>query len=198
MYVFTADFHLGDDRFELMGRPFTSAKEMAEKLIYGCRQAVTSKFDKFFFVGDICYKPEFLHYLDQLPNCKRCLLRGNHDRQFDDATLSRYFDAIIPEEDGVEIIIDDLRCYVTHYPTQGRNHQFNLVGHIHSAWKVQLNMLNVGVDVHNYLPITGDKVRFYYNAIKNFYDEDVWVAYKDVNAEYRGVRGQKGRYLDKK
>ena len=35
--------------------------------------------------------------------------------------------------------------------------------------------LNVGIDCHNFKPIDLDTVLFYDNALKNFYDEEVFV-----------------------
>lgn len=204
MIYFTADWHLGDERLSLMGRdkiygPYglcKNAVEFAEMLLRNTRDCISSKSDYLFFNGDICYKPEFLHFLEGLPNCKRCLIRGNHDRQFDDSVLSQYFDKIIPEGEGIELLVSDIRCWITHYPTKSHQYLFNLIGHIHSAWKVQLNMLNVGVDVHQFHPIDEERVRFYFDAIKKFYDDDVWVGNLETNSKYIGVRGKKGRYFN--
>lgn len=207
MIYFTADFHLGDDRLGIMGRQYCqrryadifsycrNAKDFAEFIVFNMNSSGINSNDCLFINGDVCYKPEFLHYLDKLPNCKRCLIRGNHDRQFDDATLSKYFDKIVPDGEGVELLISDIKCFITHYPTQANPYLFNLIGHIHGAWKVQLNMLNVGIDVHQFHPIDEERVRFYFEAIKKFYDEDVWVGNLEANSKYIGVRGKKGRYF---
>jgi calcineurin-like phosphoesterase family protein len=53
--------------------------------------------------------------------------------------------------------------------------EYNLFGHIHGLQKVKKRGLNVGVDTHNYYPIDIDTVEFYHNAIRNFYDEDVFI-----------------------
>lgn len=34
--------------------------------------------------------------------------------------------------------------------------------------------LNVGTDCHNFTPIDIDTVKFYFNAIKNYYDSNVF------------------------
>lgn len=200
MRYFTADWHLGDDRLELMGRnpPFYSAREAAEKLIQYTLNVVRERTDTLYFNGDICYKPDYIEYLQYLPVCKRILLRGNHDRQFSDKELSKYFDEIIPEEKGIELVINNVDYYITHYPTQGHPFRFNLVGHIHGIWKCQLNMLNVGIDVHQFRPIDENKVEFYYKAIHEFYDRDAWAAYEPLNTIFYEKRGRKDRYLDKK
>lgn len=200
MKYFTADWHLGDERLELMGRnpPFYSARHMAHELIRNTLFTVKDRTDTLYFNGDICYKPDYLEYLRDLPVCKRILLRGNHDRQFSDSELARYFDEIIPEENGLEVEVNGMMYYITHYPTQGRHDMFNLVGHVHGIWRSQLNMLNVGIDVHQFFPINSDKVQFYTHAVSNFYDRDAWAAYEPLNTIFVGKRGQNSRYLDKK
>lgn len=107
-----------------------------------------------------------------------------------------YFEQIIPEGEGIEIDVVGIKCYITHYPSQARSHLFNLVGHIHSAWRYQLNMFNVGVDANHFAPVDMDKtIPFLLNAITNFYDDDVFAAYNDANTQYRNTRGKKGSYF---
>jgi len=189
------DWHLGEDRFEIMGRPFTSVEDHIQFLMQRHNELV-GRDDLVIHVGDVCYQrnPRWLHYTGFFHG-EKILIRGNHDRPFTDEQLKPYFKKIIPEGDGMEIEGLGFPCYATHYPSRGRADCFNAVGHIHSAWKCQLNMLNVGVDVNHFRPTDLDKLRFFYQAISDFYDEDVWVAYHDVNAKYRGKRGKPGTYF---
>lgn len=191
----TADLHLGESRFEIMGRPFCSQLDMCSSLLYNYN-SVVGKDDEVLWVGDAVYQnaPEFLPYLSYF-NGRKILFRGNHDRPFTDEQLSPYFDRIVPEGEGEIWRFGNLDCWVTHYPTQANPNFFNIVGHIHSAFKVQLNMLNVGVDVNHFFPVNSTKVEFYYNAICSFYDEDVWVAYDKNNLKHLNIRGKKGNYF---
>jgi calcineurin-like phosphoesterase family protein len=194
----TADWHLGESRFELMGRPFTSPEEQVSTLIYNHNSLVDPN-DEVIVVGDVCYQfaPQFLTDVAKF-NGKKTLIRGNHDRVFTDEQLKPYFHTIIKEGDGIEIdsdLTDGILCYATHYPTRGQFDQFNLVGHIHAAWKYQINMFNVGIDANCYRPVNLEKIRFHYDAICKFYDDDVWVAYNDINSDHVGFRGKKGSYF---
>jgi len=193
---FCADWHLGEDRFEIMQRPFTTQEEMIEVLIAN-HNALVAPDDEVHVVGDVCYQktPEFLPMVERF-NGRKILYRGNHDRVFSDSDLEPYFDKIVAEGGGVGMAVCGVTCYVTHYPTQGAEDVFNLVGHIHGAWKYQLNMLNVGVDVNHFRPVHEEQIPFFLKAITEFYDRDVWVAYDSVNELYRYVRGKKTRYLD--
>lgn len=191
----TADWHLGENRFELMGRPFTTVSQHIET-IRGNHNAVVAPDDEVIVIGDVCYQktPEFLSTVASF-NGKKTLIRGNHDKVFTDEQLKPYFHTIIADGGGYYQQFGDIPCYITHYPTEGVADAFNLVGHIHAAWKYQLNMLNVGVDVNHFRPVNADTLRFHLDAITKYYDKDVWVAYDERNAKYKSLRGKAGTYF---
>jgi calcineurin-like phosphoesterase family protein len=191
----TADWHLGENRFELMARPFESINEHVYTLVEN-HNAVVKPEDMVIMNGDVCYQkaPEWLEHVSHF-NGKKILIRGNHDRVLTDEQLKPYFEEIIPDGGGIEMVIEGIPCYITHYPTEGRKDLFNLVGHIHAAWKYQLNMFNVGVDVNHFRPVNITTIPFHLRAISEFYDNDVWVAYNQINSAYVGKRGKKGTYF---
>jgi calcineurin-like phosphoesterase family protein len=193
----TADWHLGEDRFEIMGRPFQTVDQMIGALVAN-HNTVVAKDDKVYMVGDVCYQktPEFLDRV-ALFNGKKTLIRGNHDRPITDAQFKKYFEHVIPEGMGADLEVDGIKVYLTHYPTRGKEDRFNLVGHIHAAWKYQLNMLNIGIDVHHFRPVNLNTIPFHYKAVCEFYDDDVWVGYDPINFVYKNRRGKKGSYLPK-
>lgn len=192
----TSDWHLGEDRFAIMQRPFQTQEEMIETLVER-HNAVVSQDDITYLLGDVCYQkyPEFLRHVDRF-NGKKILVRGNHDRDLAYGHLTQYFEEIIPEGGGISLEIEGIPCYLTHYPSCAVVDKFNLVGHIHGAWKYQLNMVNVGVDANHFRPHNLDEfVPFAVKAVTEFYDEDVWAAYSPVNQNYVGKRGKKGVYF---
>lgn len=193
-----SDWHLGENRFELMGRPFSDRQEMIQHFIKEHNKLV-SKDDTVIVNGDVCYQKadDLLSTLDYVQdfNGKKILIRGNHDRVFTDEQLKPYFDTIIPEGDGMEYMAGNIPCWITHYPSRSRPDKFNLIGHIHAAFKYQLNMFNVGVDVNMYRPVDMDKIQFHYDAITKYYDDDVWAAYHMANMTHLGMRGKSGSYF---
>lgn len=191
----TADQHLGEDRFEIMGRPFTSIEGMIDTLIKNHNSLVMPD-DEVYMVGDVCYqkRPEYLNRVADF-NGKKTLIRGNHDRSLSDTDFLMYFDKVVADGAGIELDVEGIPCYLTHYPTRGRQDRFNLVGHIHGAWKYQLNMLNIGIDVHSFYPVNFKSIPFHYKAICEYYDQDVWVGYNPINEIYKGIRGKKGSYF---
>ena len=197
---FTADWHLSETRLEIMSRDiFASPEHMNESLInlHNINSKV-KKNDEVYVIGDVIFRDanveETLPLIERF-NGRKILIRGNHDRHITDEQFSPFFEEIIPEGEGIEMMIGDITCYLTHYPTRGKKFKYNLVGHIHGAWKHQLNMLNVGVDVHHFCPVNEKFVSKYFTAITEYYDEDVWVAYNEINSRYRNNRGKKGTYF---
>jgi calcineurin-like phosphoesterase family protein len=196
----TSDHHLGEDRWDLMGRPgFKDAQHMVDVFVEYHNELVSPE-DVVYFVGDVINQktPEFLPQVSRF-NGKKVLLRGNHDRIFSDEDLKPYFEKIYPENDGMLLIVDGIKCWIQHYPTESKEDFFNLVGHIHSAWKYQINAFNVGVDCNHYRPHNvHEAIPFSYKAISEFYDRDVWIANHESQKNWYKTRGKKSRYLDVK
>ena len=155
--LFSADWHRRRS-IKLMVCPFSTQQEHVDFLV-AKHNAVVKPEDTLWMVGDAVYKnaKEFLPQVAARFNGTKVLYRGNHDVVFTDEELKQYFSEIVPEGDGRTINLGDVTCWVTHYPTQGKEDMFNIVGHIHAAWKFQLNMLNVGVDVHHFAPVPAGK-----------------------------------------
>ena len=189
------DWHFGETRMELMCRPFRNAAHHDETLIAN-HNAVVQPDDVVLCVGDVTHRerPEKLELVGRLHG-RKILIRGNHDVVHSDDALRAYFVDVIEDGGGLEFEIGGIPCYATHYPTQGRADRFNIVGHVHGAWRYQLNMLNVCVDNFGFYPCPTDRVPFFHKAICDGYDEDVWVAYREVNQSFRNSRGKKSRYL---
>ena len=217
---FVGDWHLGEPRMKIMQRPFKDAQENYE-VMRDNHNAVVSPDDLVVMVGDaVCMRQEnprsWLPKIDTF-NGKKWLITGNHDTIFTKEELLPYFETIVPHGDGVKMTLqapfthweenqkpprrgsaeskEELALYVTHYPTRSVADRFNIVGHIHSAWKYQKNMLNVGVDVHHYRPMPSEDIAFYLTAITEFYDDDVWCANLFANSVHNQTRGKKGSYF---
>lgn len=198
----TADWHLGEERFKIMQRPgFEIPLDMINELVRIHNEIVTPD-DLVYVVGDaVCsQKPRFIPSIGRF-NGKKILIRGNHDRSYTDEELKPYFEQIIPEGDGVMVEVKHrktmMKCWITHYPSRAKlDCDINLVGHVHSAWKFQLHMINVGIDANHYRPHNLDEdIPFYLDVITDHYDEDVWAAYMQVNQTFKNRRGKSGNYF---
>ena len=184
---FISDTHFGDERLNLYGRDrlFKSAEEVDNTIIDNWNKIVTDD-DLIIHLGDVALTEEGFHKLGRC-NGKKILVIGNYDdnnqtAKFNvtDELLKKYFFKVITN--GF-ITIGDEKVYLTHKPTDGKDDYFNLVGHIHGTWKVQRNMLNLGVDAWNYIPVSEETVSFQINGIRNHYDENVFAGELEVNID---------------
>lgn len=176
MIWFTADWHFGDDRFlgdNPLYRPFTSL-EQQHRVIIDHINAVVQPEDQLFHLGDVCVTLDTLPLLDQL-NCQnRTLILGNYDDDQEDkiAQLPKYFKTIQTE---MELTLSTReQVYLNHYPVNAKPDCFNIVGHIHGLWKVQPNMVNVGVDAWHFRPVSETRILYLMNAVRNHYDQNVF------------------------
>lgn len=173
---FTSDQHFGDDRFEVFYRPFKTLEEQHEIIINNWNSLVSAE-DEVWHLGDVATKDEFIPLLSQLNGVKHLII-GNYDEPRLDL-LKPYFKSI--QKDKVLQLSSGEEVYLNHYPTHCISTKFNLTGHIHGLWKVQRNMINVGVDAWNYLPVSEDQIKFCMNAIGKFYDKNVFAGSLDAN-----------------
>lgn len=215
MIWITSDWHLGcpnDKMSNLWGRPFDDHQGQLRTLVRNYNSVVNTD-DTVIVVGDVVdinVESDPLKQLEKVNqfNGKKILIRGNHDIQFTDSQLLRHFERVIPDGDGlfwklkdgdmIGDVPDNLESfYITHYPSTAKSNKFNLVGHIHSTWLVQKNMINIGVDANHFRPWNFSKILFKMNAIKNFYDSDVWAYNLEANKVYEDQRGKKSSYSQK-
>lgn len=150
--------------------------------------------DEVWHLGDVFYefipnaKQKFandwvFHEFRRLyPNSKLNLIIGNYDEDKLDI-LEKYFDNICDEH---SLFIDDHNYYLNHYPIKCKEkldvdkwlivpcYDFAITGHIHGLWKVQPNMVNVGIDAWHFKPVSETEIDFCMNACKKFYDKNVF------------------------
>ena len=170
MIFYTADPHFGYEP-TLVWRPgFSSVEEMDEALI-AAWNAVVSDEDTVYLIGDIGWNNGHVpcRTLARLKGRKH-LIRGNHDTGFVDAPLLyRYFESVTDFwelEDGEHHII------LSHYPILYNKRGYMIHGHLHGSGVFHEvladlpKVLNAGVDVNNFAPVTLEQLianndRFY-------------------------------------
>lgn len=166
---FISDMHFSDKRFDVFYRPFKTLEEQHETIIKNWNSLIASE-DEVYILGDVSIDDEGLNFMDQL-NGYKILIKGNYDEPRNQELLKTKFNEIY---ENLVIDINEKPVHLVHYPNQGKAHLFNIVGHIHGLWKVQRNMINVGVDAWNYLPVSEEQIKFCMNAIEKFYDDNVF------------------------
>jgi len=199
---FTSDQHFFDNRFEILFRDFKSQEQYTKTIIENWNNTV-GKFDTVYCLGDIVYGNNPLNIISNLHGVKH-LIKGNHDKHEDDEYL-KYFKTVkdniilktskIPLDNNESHQPEIVKLYLNHYPVMGEVYMWNLCGHIHGSWRHQKNIINVSVDCWNFKPVSLGTIMRLMDAIENYYDEDVWAAYNQMNTEYMD-RGKKGSYSD--
>lgn len=176
---FTSDQHFSDDRFNLFYRPFKSVKEQDDYLVEKWNSVVGPK-DEVFHLGDFSTTNAGLDVIKRL-NGRIHLVMGNYDDPRPLKKLKEIFATVVINAD-LELKNGEM-VHLNHYPGKAVKDKFNLVGHIHSLWKVQRNMINVSCDAWNYTPISEDEIIFCMNAIRNHYDEHVFAGELEANLQ---------------
>lgn len=158
MIFYTADLHFHYKPF-LPGRPFASVEEMDEAMIRLWNETVTDE-DTVYVVGDVGYNGGYVpgDALGRLQGRKH-LIRGNHDTGFENAPkLFDYFETVT---DFNEIDDGETHILLCHYPILYRKRGYTIHGHLHQARGPEYDilrqmprMLNAGVDVNFYRPVT--------------------------------------------
>ena len=169
MVYFTSDHHFGHRNIlRLCKRPFSSIEEMDEVLIDNWNRKVHRN-DIVYIMGDLMFRNEkpAEYYLERLKG-KKHLLVGNHDgRWMKTVDLPTYVESVAMMQtfsDGQHKITGCHYPMMT-WPSAGLN-GYMVYGHIHANtdaayWPLILSMpkmLNAGVDINGYSPVTFEEM----------------------------------------
>ena len=147
MYFFTSDTHYSDiEMLQVIPRPFKTIEQMDEALIKRFNERVKPE-DTTFFLGDFRQgKGILFNELVKRLNGNKIFIKGNHDLNNKTKTI---IESIIIEHFGYKILL-------IHDPKNVKNNGFDLIfhGHVHKLWKYKKKMINVGVDVWDYYPVS--------------------------------------------
>ena len=156
-------------------RLFSGVKEMNEYLITQWNRTVTDE-DTVYLLGDVAFgnKDEAISLCNRLKGHK-VLIYGNHDLKCDDEYWTRAGFGEIHRL-GYGKTLPYKEFHLAHYPYKNALTEYDtreylhghapeesdvvlLHGHVHTQWKTKKNMVNVGVDVWNYRPVSTETIR---------------------------------------
>lgn len=155
---FTADWHLGHENIiKYCDRPFKTARQMDRTIIKRYCERVKPE-DTVFFIGDLSmkrrnYKEWYIDTFSKLPGTKHLIL-GNHD------TLNP-FDYVEAGFTSVHTALDIGDFILAHDPavaTVDINRKF-ICGHVHRLFRRCGNVVNVGVDIWDFKPVSMDIIK---------------------------------------
>ena len=164
MIWFTADLHLWHGNIiKYCDRPFDSAREMNQTILENYQESPISDDDTVYFLGDLMMggptkKLNLERYIDRMVGDKH-LIMGNHDRlkpkDYIDIGFSSVHYPYFELEDGVVL---------AHDPATAVTGGLWITAHVHGAWETLPSryggtLVNVGVDVRDFSPISYDEVK---------------------------------------
>ena len=174
---FTADLHLGHANIiRYCNRPWPDVDAMNAGLVERWNDTVGDD-DTVWVLGDLAMGPidASLALVGSLRG-RKLLLAGNHDRCWAGhgdralAWVDRYVAAGFAEihQGAIGLTVDGCDVLACHFPYRGDSHdderfvperpvdqgEWLLHGHIHERWRQDGRMLNVGVDVWDYRPVS--------------------------------------------
>lgn len=169
MIYYTADLHLGHGNvIRHCARPFVNADEMDAVILRNWNDKVHRN-DTVYVIGDFLFRAKrpVDEYLSELKG-KKHLIIGNHDRFWmKKVDLSARFESVSP----MMFITDSARsATLCHYPMMswpGMSRGFYMIyGHIHNNTNADYwpliaardQMLNAGVDINGFAPVTLDEL----------------------------------------
>jgi calcineurin-like phosphoesterase family protein len=168
MRYFTADHHF--DHVKIIryeDRPFKNVQDMNNKLIKGWNSVVKSHDDVVYVLGDLSMRGR-----EDNPNPLRVALRkmrgvkhlilGNHDKfnpfTFVDMGFTSVHTALEIQMGGTAKHPEQFPVYLVHDPavTRVKPEARWLCGHVHGMFRHMGNVINVGVDAWDFVPLSED------------------------------------------
>ncbi len=173
---FTSDHHFGHKNIiKFSNRPFDSMEQMDEEMIKRWNARINPQ-DRVYHLGDIglCNASRLKEILDQL-NGRIYLIRGNHDSAAESCKsrfewIKDYFKLKIPDleaEGGERSLI--LLHYAMRVWDKSHWGSYHLYGHSHGELPddITSRSFDVGVDCHNFYPIS-------YEEVKQIMNQKTW------------------------
>lgn len=166
MIYFTSDTHFFHRNIiDFCNRPFKDAEEMNVEMIKRWNERVEPS-DSVYFLGDFSFgnKENTESVLYRL-NGHKHLIVGNHDRKgrASDTDWALHFNSV---QDYMRLKLEGMKFVLCHFPFASWERGYvNLHGHTHGKSPKLYGRLDVGVDSHNFYPITAGEA--YSQALKH-------------------------------
>lgn len=167
MIWFTSDHHFFHKNIiGYCSRPFADLPEMHQELIHRWNSVVEPE-DSVWILGDFSFNKHAKtnEILDQLHGSKN-LVKGNHDFSTTKWRINKLVHS-------AQVMIGSELVDLSHYPFKPQqpdedtryldrrlpdNGQWLLHGHVHKVYQARRKMINVGVDVWDYRPVSLDQI----------------------------------------
>lgn len=207
MIYFTSDHHFYHARvIQYCSRPFLNVEEMNEKMIVEWNNVV-APYDTVYYLGDFSMAFRAVELYTKRLNGIKILYAGNHDfvhpahkKSKNEENQKKWIQSYL-DNGWAEVHISGemnipgvATVNINHLPyLEGgsgqdiRHGKFRpnddgrwlLCGHVHEKWAQRGKMINVGVDVRNFKPISIIEISAIINAAPEGYPKPTWTAPKE-------------------
>lgn len=170
---FTSDHHFGHDNIRrYCSRPFPDVHQMDRELMKRWNDTIAPG-DLVYYLGDLCFKSKKQEVVDLLKqlNGTVILLKGNHDQKTTRKAVETWHEDLPLEIGQFKCILAHRPLYPTYIEVPERDRKINLErmeryskysfvisGHVHEKRLWTGKSLNVGVDQHDFYPISEERV----------------------------------------
>ena len=173
-YFWTSDYHFNHTNvIQYSNRPFATVQEMNDVMSRN-HNSVVGRNDMVFILGDFAFaKPGEIEAIVQQLNGQKYLIFGNHDKTIrKNKQLQSHFVKCVDYLEHTIKLSPTEKQYVvmSHYAhlTWNRKHHgaWMLHGHSHGTltYPFEGKIMDVGVDVHNYTPISFEQIQQHMSA----------------------------------
>ena len=180
MNYFIADTHFGHKNIlHFADRPFADIEEMNRFIVDNWNCKVNDN-DHIYILGDVFYKCEDPEPILRELKGEKHLIIGNHDSWLKRLELKKYFVSI---DNYLEFFDGNNYLILSHYPMlsyhfANRNNTYMIHGHIHADTDADYfsllanreRILNAGVDINNYAPVTFEELLLNNKEYKKLYN----------------------------
>lgn len=175
MIYFTSDLHLGQKGINYVHqRPFDDVETMNEEIITNYNRVITDE-DTVYIIGDLCNGVSVAqaNELIRQLNGKKILIRGNHDKQYDESLFEEICDYKILFYRGFSFVLMHYPIMDWYKKSKGSIH---IHGHLHSDRRYNLTnrkkglrRYDCGVDANSYAPVSILQIMHFYQKYEAFH-----------------------------
>ena len=169
MIFFTADMHLGHRAvINMQNRPFENVDEMNRTIISNYN-AIVSANDTVYLLGDLCHRMKVEEANEIISTLKgnKILIRGNHDKKYDESLFVDIADFITISANGIYVAL-------MHYPMlswpKSHHGSLHLHGHVHGRRAdneanrdAGILRYDVGVEANDYCPVSIRQIQSFFD-----------------------------------
>ena len=188
---FTSDYHLGHRNIiHLCERPFSDVEEMDRAIIARHNECVAAN-DLVYDLGDFAFRCSAEYASDCLArlNGRRHILLGNHDKPLRQAHKRGLLDdllssgklTLIGDQDprvqtGIRVNVDGQEIVMAHYAQRSWHGAFrgawHVFGHSHGNLSPFRKSMDVGVDAHDFKPVSFTDLKAWMDSVGDQFSED--------------------------